>query len=250
MRWQGFLFLEGGNDLNWNLVALGDSTPSGYGVRSNRSYVEIYADYIREDLVVDVTVKNWSSNDLLTLTDHVRFIRSNETLRSDLRHAQVILVWVGWHDLIPHIGTPRGGFCYPRAGEVNLECLRNVTRPMEEGYNLLLSEIVSLANPNKVQILIADVGIPALLVNGWKEDNIFEVLRQNAYEVWHGYIILAAKIHNIRVVPTYKALNGPGGDQVLPPKLVQGDGLHLNEMGHALIADIHRKMGYRVDPKG
>jgi lysophospholipase L1-like esterase len=228
--------------LNWNLVALGDSTPTGLGVRTDHSYVEVYARYIRQELSVDVTIKNWSSNDLLTVADHVKSIRSNETLRSDIRNAQIILAWLGWHDLIPHIGIPRGGSCYPRAGEVNLQCLRSVTGPMEEGYNQFLSEIVSLAKPNKAYILIADVGIPALLVNGWKEDNTFEVLRQHAYEVWRNYIIQAAKIHDICVVPTREVLNGSSGDQALPSELIQEDGLHLNEQGHILIADVHRKI--------
>ena len=231
-------------ETTWHLVALGDSTPTGYGVGADHSYVQVYAGYIEEDLGVDIVVHNWATNRTQTVADWVEAVRNNEELREDLRNAEVITMWLGWHDVIPSIGIGRGGPCYERADEVDLDCLGEVTKPMQEGYAKLLSEIVSLASPDETLILIADVGIPSLFIARWKEYGTLDVLKRHAYEVWRDYIIQAASKHNVHVVHTYEALNGPNGDQEMPPEYMQSDGLHFNEHGHRRIADIHRKVGY------
>ena len=232
-------------DTIWDLVALGDSTPTGYGVGTDHSYVQVYAAYIEEDLGVDIVVHNWASNKIQTVADWFEVVRNNEELRKDLRNAEVITLWLGWHNVIPSIGIGRGGPCYERAGEVDVDCLGVVTKPMQKGYDKLLSEIVSLASPDKTLILIADVGIPSLFIARWKEYGTLDVLKREAYEVWCDYIILAASKYNVHVVHTYEVLNGPNGDQEMPPEYMQSDGLHFNDRGHKLIADIHRKVGYK-----
>lgn len=231
-------------ETTWHLVALGDSTPTGYGVGADHSYVQVYAGYIEEDLGVDIVVHNWATNRTQTVADWVEAVRNNEELREDLRNAEVITMWLGWHDVIPSIGIGRGGPCNERADEVDLDCLGEVTKPMQEGYAKLLSEIVSLASPDETLILIADVGIPSLFIARWKEYGTLDVLKRHAYEVWRDYIIQAASKHNVHVVHTYEALNEPNGDQEMPPEYMQSDGLHFNEHGHRRIADIHRKVGY------
>jgi len=54
----------------------------------------------------------------------------------------------------------------------------------------------------------------------------------------------AAEKHGVHVVHTYHAINGPNGEQSLPPEYAQADGLHFNEQGHKLLADLHREIGY------
>jgi lysophospholipase L1-like esterase len=231
-------------DTTWDLVALGDSTPTAYGVRTDNSYVQVYAGYIEEDLGVTVLVHNWATNSTRTVAEWVEEVRSNEELREDLRNAEVITMWLGWHDLIPSIGAGRGGPCYMRAREVDLDCLAKVTAPMQEAFEDLLSEVVSLASPSETLIMIADVGIPSLFVARWSEDGTFDVLKRHAYEVWRDYIIEAASSHNVHVVHTYEAINGPNHDEEMPADYMQSDGLHFNEQGHGLSADIHREVGY------
>jgi hypothetical protein len=231
-------------DTIWDLVALGDSTPTGYGVGAEHSYAQIYAGYIEEDLGIDIVVHNWATNSTRTVTDWVEEVRNNEELGEDLRNAEVITMWLGWHNVIPSIGIGKGGPCYKRDGEVDVDYLGEVTKPMQEGYDKLLSEIVSLASPDKTLILIADVGIPSLFIARWKEYGTLDILKRHAYEVWRDYILQAASKHNVHVVHTYKVLNGPHGDQEMPPEYMQSDGLHFNEHGHRRIADIHLKVGY------
>lgn len=229
-------------DTTWDLVALGDSTPTGYGVDADGSYVQVYAGYIEEDLEVEVAVHNWATNTTRTVADWVGVVRSKEELREDLRNAEVITIWLGWHDVIPNI--IRGGRCYKSAADVDMDCLGEVTQPMQEGFDKLLSEIVSLASPDETLILIADVGIPSFFVAMWKEGGTLDVLKRNAYEVWREYLIQAAHKHGIHIVSTYEMLNGPNGDREMPPEYMQSDGLHFNEKGHKLIADLHRNVGY------
>jgi lysophospholipase L1-like esterase len=238
-------FIAERGDTSWDLVALGDSKPTGYGVGVDHSYVQVYAGYIEEDLGVDVAVHNWATNNTRTVADHVEAVRSNQELREDLRNAEVITIWLGWHDVIPSIGIGRGGPCYKRADEVDVDCLAEVTNPMQKGFDKLLSEIVSLASPDETLILLADVAIPSLFIARWKEYGTLDLLKRHAYEVWRDYIIQAASKHKIHVVYTYEVVNGPKGDQEVPSEYMQSDGLHFNEQGHKLLADIHRKVGYQ-----
>jgi lysophospholipase L1-like esterase len=227
-------------DPTWDLVALGDSTPAGYGVGAKHSYVRVCANFIEEDFGVEVDVHNYATGRTRQITHWVEDIRSNKEMRENLQNAEVILIWLGWHNVIPSIGAGKGGHCYKR-NEVDLDCFREVTDPMQNGFNELLSEIVALADPAETLIMIADIGIPGRFVTTWKENGTLDILRQNAYEVWREYIIQAASDHNVNVVHTYEAVNGPNGDQDRQEYL-QSDGVHFNEEGHLLLADIHRKM--------
>jgi lysophospholipase L1-like esterase len=229
-------------DTTWDLVALGDSTPTGYGVGAENSYINLYASYISEDLEVEVVVHNWATNSTRTVLDWVEVIRTNEGVREDLRNAEVVTIWLGWHDLIPSIGAiGKGGPCYKR-GEIDLDCFRDVTDPMEQGFDDLLSEITSLTSPNETLILIADTGNP--FVDTWIKYGTLDALKGPAFEEWRTYLMEAAGKHGVHVVNTYNAINGPNGDQSLPSEYSQADGLHFNELGHKLLADIHREVGY------
>jgi lysophospholipase L1-like esterase len=230
--------------MTWDLVALGDSTPTGYGVGADNSYVQVYAEYIEQDLGVGVVVHNWATNSTRTVAEWAEEVRTNDELRGNLRNAEIITIWLGWHDVIPNIGVPRGGPCYPQTQEVDVDCLAEVTNSMDLAFEDLLLEIVSLASPRETLILIADVGIPPVFVAGWKEDGTFDDLKRHAYQVWREYIVQAAARHGVYVVNTYEVLNGPNGDQEMSPDYVQSDGLHLNEQGHRLLAERHRQVGY------
>jgi hypothetical protein len=58
------------------------------------------------------------------------------------------------------------------------------------------------------------------------------------------HIAKVAKENDIQVVHTYRAINGPNGDQGPPSEILQTDGLHFNSKGHNLLADLHRQVGY------
>ena len=229
-------------DTKWDLVALGDSTPTGYGIGKQNLYINLYSSYIGEDLGVGVVVHNWATNSTRSVLDWVEVIRTDDGLREDLRNAEVVTIWLGWHDLIPSIGViGKGGSCYKR-GEIDLDCFRSVTDPMEQGFDDLLSEITSLASPNETLILIADTGNP--FVSAWIEYGTLDTLKGPAYEEWRNHLMEAAEKHGVHVVNIYHAINGPNGDQSLSSEYSQADGLHFSELGHKLLADLHREVGY------
>lgn len=238
-------------DTSWDLVSLGDSTPAGAGVGSNQSFVYIYAGYIEEDLGVPVTVHNYATGGLRTVADWVEVVRSNKELREDLRNAEVITIWLGSHDLLRAAGIGRGGPCYPRAGEIDLDCLQAMTDRMRKGFDSLFAEITALANPDETLILAAELGIPPPMFRAWIEDGTLDQLKGPAYEVWRDHLIQAAGRHGVRVVATYEVLNGPNGDQETPPEYLQPDRTHFNEQGHKLVADLFRGAGYETSgPEG
>jgi hypothetical protein len=61
-------------ETSWDLVALGDSTPAGYGVGLDRSYVQIYAEYLKEDLGVTVDVHNYATGSPRTVANWVETV--------------------------------------------------------------------------------------------------------------------------------------------------------------------------------
>jgi hypothetical protein len=231
-------------EATWELVALGDSTPTGYGVGIDHSYVQIYAGYIEEDLGVTVEVHNWSTNSTRAVSDWVEEVRSNGELKNDLQNAEVVTLWMGWHDLVPSIGVVGSGPCYKPPHEIDLDCLSEVTNPMLGAFDDLLSEITTLSNPSETLILIADVGIPPHFVEKWREDGTLDVMSKHAYEVWRGHILQAASKYGVHVVPTWNGLSQTGESQMIASEYMLFDGLHFNKKGHKLIADIHRKVGY------
>ena len=180
-RFVTFRNLAQNGDIAWNLVALGDSTPASYGVDEGQSYVHVFASHIENDLGVTVHIHNHATNSARSVADWVEEIRSGDDLRQDLREADVITLWLGWHNIIPELGIPRGGACYPSSQNVDLACLSAVTDGMRQAFDALLAEIVSLASPGETLIHIADIGIPPRLLESWIEDGTDDVLREHAY---------------------------------------------------------------------
>lgn len=221
----------------WDYVALGDSTPAGYGVA--RSYVDFYAVHIEADLGVKVTVHNWAMSGQTTghLLDA---LRNNQDLRTAISEAEVVTLWTGWNDFGAPLSLYEGGLC---GGPDNLDCIREAVTSFKANFDGIIAEILSLGSTTDTIIRIADVGNP--FVARWKHQGTFEDLKRPCFEDWRDYIVQAASEHNIPVVHSYLVLNGPDGDEDPADKgLEQADGVHLNDAGHALIADLHREAGY------
>ena len=189
-------------------------------------------------------VHNWTTNETRTVADWVDVVRTNEELCDDLRQAEVITMWLGWHDVVPSILVDQLNSCYRGPQGADSDCLQEVTGPMEDGFDHLLSEIVFLASAAETLVLIADTGTPPLFVETWQEQGTFDVMQEHASEVWRGHILEAAGNHGVHVVRTYEVINGPNGDQPPAPEHRQSDGLHFSAQGRRLIADRHREAGY------
>ncbi len=217
---------------SWLYVALGDSVPSGYGL--GRSYVDYYAEYIEADLGVKVTAHNWAeAGD--TTDDLLRKIGQNQGLREDIRTAQVITIWIGGNDIPDD--------CI-KGDAVDMECIRTPVTRLEQNIDAILAEILSLTSTSRTLILIANIAIPNSVFDHWHTRGLFDELKGPAFEDWSNYIVQAATNQNISVVDSYRAVNGPNGDQKTSDEYFQADGIHPSETGHKFLADLHRQVGY------
>ena len=228
-----------------DLVALGDSTPAGFGVV--QSYVDIYAEYVEADLGVAVRVHNWARGgqhaaEMLTV------LQSDHTLRDDIREAEVITIWTGMNDVFVGVGAePKGGVCGNWEG-MDMDCIGERVERLKGNIDAIIAEILSLRSSDETLVLIADVGNPH--ASQWQELGLLDELKGPVMEEWITHIAKAAEENNIQVVHTYRIINGPNGDnEGAPPEITKADGLHLNGDGHRLLADLHRQVGYGpLDP--
>jgi lysophospholipase L1-like esterase len=222
---------------SWDYVALGDSTPA-----PRPSYVDYFAEAIEADLGVSVTVHNWAVNGQTT-RDLLFQLRNNQELRDTIKEAEVITIWTGWNDVIPLIGLNKDerGLC--TGGETpDLDCIGEAVNALKENFDAIVSEILSLRSSQEAIIRVANVGNP--FVAEWKEWGVFEEFKGPACEEWLNHMAEEAERHGITAVHSYQALNGLDGDQEVPAEIMLADGLHFNEKGQRLLAELHRGTGY------
>ncbi|MHA2042852.1 MAG: SGNH/GDSL hydrolase family protein [Candidatus Thorarchaeota archaeon] len=227
-------------DKTWDYVALGDSYPAGLGVEN--SYVDYYAEFIEQDLGVQVEVHNFSRN-YQSASLLLYQLRNKQELRDAIKDAEVITIYTGWDDLNTPLELYPVELC---GGEDNLDCIREEVAKLKTDIDAILDEILSLSSVQDTLIRIADTNIP--FANSWIYKGWFEILRGPCYEEWREHLIGAAERRGITVVYTYYVLNGPNGDQPTKDSITQDDGIHVNEEGHRLIARLHREAGYEYAP--
>lgn len=221
-------------------VALGDSIPDGWGIggygEEYINYVLYFAEYLREDLNVAVTVQNMCDSSGIRTVHLLEKLQNNDEIRQAIADADIITVWIGVNDL----GAPQSLYCAGMCGgEDNLECVRKRVHEFNNNIDNILDEILSLNSSRDTHIMIADNAIPAAYAADSKKRGCFEVLPE-LYGALNDHLYQAARERNIIVVPAYRAINGPSGDQA-NEGLYQDDGIHFNVEGQRLIADIHRE---------
>ena len=78
----------------------------------------------------------------------------------------------------------------------------------------------------------------------WKQRGEYEENRR-CWNALNETVHQAAAEFEIPVARVYDALNGPNHDEDLREKgYIRDDGLHTNEKGQKVIADLFRKLGY------
>jgi len=165
------------------------------------------------------------------------YLQNDPEIRQAVEDANVITIWIGINDL----WVPLSRFDYGKCGgEDNLDCIRESVSQINENIDAILDEILAINSSEKTRIMIADNAICFDHVSNWKKEGLFDVLQEEAYEAWRDHIVEAAGERGIIVVNTYRGINGPLGDQE-NEELYMFDGIHFNEKGHKLIADLHRE---------
>jgi lysophospholipase L1-like esterase len=221
----------------WNLVVLGDSlVAEDYSVLP-----EAYAAYLEEDLGVEVEIQNLAVGGETTKS-LLANVQKYPWYREPIQEAKVILISVGGGDL-PHMEKRffGGDDC---GGADNQDCLRQQLEESQAEWDALLDEISSLAHPSETIIRPIIAGILEYYARAYS-DRPADVDVYNSFVVTlYEHMARSCAERGIPVLDLYALYDGPNADPSLPEIAGRGDGVHVNDEGDAVIADLLRELGY------
>jgi lysophospholipase L1-like esterase len=192
----------------WDYVALGDSLADGVGAR--RGYVDMYADYLRQDTGARVKLTNLGVSGQ-TSPQLLRALRNDHSTRRALRGAEVVTYNIGINDLGQARVAYDAGTCGGAQGE---RCLRAVVAELDENWNAITEEILTLS-PDET--IIRTVGL--------------------GYTPQAGKVLEPYLKQVNRNIATSSDENGiPYAEVSLGDKGLGPDGLHPDESGYEQIA--------------
>jgi hypothetical protein len=209
----------------WNYAVLGDSSSWGFP--------KFYAKYIEADLGVHLTMLNWTRGGL-TSAAVLDELRSNQQERLDVSRSQVVSFY----------GNP-----------LHITSLSIITGEYSDKYNCspqavarFKSEMSSIAD----EILLLRKGQPTIIrtytrfmpsYRQWRAGGMFEEYSRCVAALDAATLELG-KERGILVADTGLALNGPNHDQDPNDMGYLYDGMHENDIGARIVADVFRKLGY------
>lgn len=224
-----------------NYTALGDSLAYGILDFSRGGYVPRYASYVQADTGSTVLLNNLGQNGW-TSTQLLNALRTNTTFRNSLANSQIITFDIGGNDFLRAINAYRGGTC---GGADNQDCLKTTTATFKANWSAIITEILSLRSANNTVIRTMDVYNP--FVNAEKASGSFEMLKPLLDDA-NNYIATTSAVNNIPCAKVYQAFNGVNGDEDAGDKgyisPYDPSGVHPGELGHKVIADLFRNLGY------
>jgi lysophospholipase L1-like esterase len=228
-------------------TGLGDSLAFGALAPPLKGYVYLYRNDITTDtgarvLLYDLGVPGWTSSDLLNA------LKTNLTLRLLVKISKVVTWNIGGNDLRAARDSYKNKTC---GGYDNQNCLRDASKTIENNWDAITAELLSLRSTNKTIIRTMDIYNPFVSQDQssdtWPNDGgtDFAIFKPYLDDV-NAHIAAAAANFGIPYAGVYKAFNGTGGDE--DPK-VKGylsliDGFHPNAQGHKVMADLLRCLGY------
>jgi len=233
----------GASTATWDLVALGDSNVSGWGVRSDESFSPqaafpgVYAGLLGAEQGVTVVLHSYYpdqlGNEWRTIAEWTDVLRADASMRADLAGAEIVVLLIGFHNLLPFV---LGGAC-PSGWPELRDCLVEMTASMPADFDTLYGEIASLV-PNGATVLVNDYGIPGPVYDRWSSEPFWPEFRKVYFEDWRDALEAAAVKHGFTVVHSYAAMNDPDGKPVWDSSAVTSDGWHFNAEGHRICAEI------------
>jgi lysophospholipase L1-like esterase len=200
----------------WDYVALGDSLAAGVGAR--RGYVDLYADHLREDTGARVKLTNLGVSGQ-TSPQLLRALRNDPSMRRALRGAEVVTYNIGINDLGQARGSYDAGTCGGAQGE---RCLRAAVGELDENWNAITGEILSLSPTNETIIRTVGLGYTP-----------------QAGRVFEPYL----KQVNRNIAASADESGIPYAEVSLGDKGLGPDGLHPDESGYEEIANKLDELG-------
>jgi lysophospholipase L1-like esterase len=233
----------------WRYTALGDSLAAGFNAVAG--YVIRYDVYVTSDTGKTVLLYNlgqpgWKSSDLREA------LTSDSTFRYLVSHSRVITWNIGGNDLLSARRRYKDLVC---GGVDNQDCLRSTVVVFKENWDQIVSKLLELRreSPGDIRrtlIRTMDIYNPFVAVDSaadsWPNDagNDFQVLKPYLDEV-NSHIAQSSVANAIPFAPVYLAFNGTDGTEDPRQKgYISIDGLHPNDFGHKVMADLLRSLGY------
>jgi lysophospholipase L1-like esterase len=201
-------------------VALGDSLAVGTGA-SYEGYVDRYANYLEADTGARVNVVNLGRNGQ-TSSELLYALRNDPSWRRAVGEADVLTVNIGINDLGHAAEAYENGTC---GGTDDQDCLREAVETVEDNWNAIVAELLSLRSTTSTIIRSAGLGYTPRF-------DTEAVFKPYLDEV-NGRIEKTASNNGIPYIETH-----------LDSGHLSQDGLHPNDEGYKVIAEQLRELGY------
>jgi uncharacterized protein YukE len=216
----------------WDYVAL------GFCLEQDEAYVDYYADYVEEDLMVRVRLHDRRVVGF-RCSEFLSQLREDQELRDLIREAEIITMGGidgFWPDDLDDAYR-----------ENDTERAMEILPSVKADIDAILDEILTLRSVNNTIIRINNCYNGG--IDEQKDAGTFHITKLLIDDLY-GHIVAASLERNIPAVMTYQALNGPDGEE-MPPEEFQttvGGFTYLSKAGHAFVAGLYRELGY--DPLG
>lgn len=215
-------------------TALGDSLASGAG--AERSYVPRFAAYLAQDRGVPVdlhlaAVSGWTSFEML------QALRNDADLRAHVRESDVVSWNVGGSDLLIARALYKQRFCGGHDGQW---CLRLMDSVVRANWRAIAEEIRALRGDRPTVLLTIDLYYATVRED--VADGSFTVMKPYLANL-NRFIAGSAIELGYDYAHVADAFNGPNRDEDPAAKgLIADDGIHPNDTGHELIAQLLRAL--------
>jgi hypothetical protein len=219
---------------SWTVVAIGDSFMAGVGVvRRSDAMPFVYGRLLAEGIGAPVEVLNHGTGQHTKVADWAVLLTESTQLVTDLGSADVVLVWLGYHDVLGLLWST----AWPDPLRAQLE---DVVERSPASWGAFFSALAAAVPPH-ARILVGELGIPPYLFDRYGSHPDWAEIRRLAYLDWRVVMVETAERFGARVVPTFEAFNGPDGDALVARETAWPDGLHVDEVAHRFVAELFRE---------
>jgi lysophospholipase L1-like esterase len=231
-------------------TAMGDSLAYGILDFGGGGYVPRYGSYVQADMGSSVSLNNlgrngWTSSQLLNA------LRTDSNFRNSVAASQVITWDIGGNDFLRIVTSYKDKTC---GGADNQDCLRDAVATFKANWSAITAEILALRSTGNTVIRTMDIYNPFVNAqkasDSWADDNglsDFQAIKPYLDEA-NKYIASTAAANNIPCAKVYQAFNGASGEEDPGDKgyisPYDFSGVHPGELGHKVIADLFRNLGY------
>jgi hypothetical protein len=219
----------------WDLVALGGSMATGYGVEPKEAYTRVYAALLAEEQGVRVRVLDHSSNDPRPLAVWIDLLTSDASLRSDLAKAEIVTIFDGTHNLGVAFEECYGDWPARKA------CYEAATAPIPADAERLLAAIRGLVPEQAIILWGYDGGaIPPAWWDAYSGEPYWPEMKRILFDSWRSGLRAAAEEHGATVIGFKAAFSRADGEPTPEVRgFMQADGLHFTAEGHRSVAELH-----------